>query len=90
VLYFFLLAGFGAVRLADRICPDEHGETRTLERSGHNRVSELKRRGIFYFFRSNPLKSPDSTKGIQGNASFFPWIHLDLLARKSPSGCIRG
>jgi hypothetical protein len=32
---------------------------------------------IFIWIRCNPLKSPDSTKGIQGNASFFPWFYLD-------------
>jgi hypothetical protein len=45
---------------------------------------------FFICFSRNPLKSPDSTKGIQGNASFFPWIHLDFLAQNSPAGCIRG
>jgi hypothetical protein len=35
---------------------------------------------FFIWIRCNPLKSPDSTKGIQGNASFFAWISLDLLA----------
>jgi hypothetical protein len=35
---------------------------------------------IFIWIRRNPLKSPVSTKGIQGNASDFPWIYLDLLA----------
>jgi hypothetical protein len=25
------------------------------------------------------LKRPDSTKEIQGNASYFPWIYLDFL-----------
>jgi hypothetical protein len=35
---------------------------------------------IFIWIRRNPLKRPESTKGIQGNASFFPWIYLLLLA----------
>jgi hypothetical protein len=26
------------------------------------------------------LKRPESAKGIQGNASFFAWIYLVLLA----------
>jgi hypothetical protein len=34
---------------------------------------------FFIWIRCNPLKSPDSTKGIQGNASFFAWISLDFL-----------
>ena len=42
--------------------------------------------GFFYFFRCNPLKSPDSAKGIQGNASDFPWIYLDFLAANSRFG----
>jgi hypothetical protein len=32
---------------------------------------------FFIWIRCNPLKSPDSTKGIQGNTSFFPWFYLD-------------
>ena len=32
---------------------------------------------FFIFFRCNPLKSPDSAKGIQGNARIFPWFSLD-------------
>jgi hypothetical protein len=35
---------------------------------------------FFIWIRRNPLKSPDSTKGIQGNPSFFAWISLDSLA----------
>jgi hypothetical protein len=35
---------------------------------------------FFIWIRCNPLKSPNSAKGIQGNASFFPWFYLDLLA----------
>jgi hypothetical protein len=35
---------------------------------------------FFIWIRRNPLKSPDSAKGIQGNASLFPWIPLDFLA----------
>jgi hypothetical protein len=34
---------------------------------------------FFIFFRCNPLKSPDSAKGIQGNASYFAWFYLDLF-----------
>jgi hypothetical protein len=32
---------------------------------------------FFIWIRRNPLKSPDSAKGIQGNASTFPWFTLD-------------
>jgi hypothetical protein len=28
---------------------------------------------FFIWIRRNPLKSPESAKGIQGNPSFFPW-----------------
>lgn len=38
-----------------------------------------RRRIFFIWIRGNPLKSPDSTKEIQGNPSYFPWIYLDLL-----------
>jgi hypothetical protein len=34
-------------------------------------------RDFFIWIRRNPLKSPDSAKGIQGNASYFPWFSLD-------------
>ena len=47
-------------------------------------------RRFFYFFRSNPLISLESKKGIQGNASFFPFFSLHFLARDSPAGCISG
>jgi hypothetical protein len=34
---------------------------------------------FFIWIRRNPLKSPDSTKGIQGNPSLFAWFYLVLL-----------
>jgi hypothetical protein len=34
---------------------------------------------FFIFFGGNPLKSPESAKGIQGNARRFPWTYLDFL-----------
>jgi hypothetical protein len=37
------------------------------------------KREIFVWIRRNPLKSPDSTKGIQGNPSLFPWFYLGFL-----------
>jgi hypothetical protein len=40
---------------------------------------------FFIWIRSNPLKSPESAKEIQGNASFFAcliWICLDLFGRQ--------
>jgi hypothetical protein len=38
------------------------------------------RKDFFIWIRRNPLKSPDSAKGIQGNPSFFAWIYLVFLA----------
>jgi hypothetical protein len=39
-----------------------------------------RQKDFFIWILCNPLKRLDSAKGIQGNASFFPWISLDLLA----------
>jgi hypothetical protein len=39
---------------------------------------------FFIWIRCNPLKSRDSTKEIQGNASLFAWFSLDFLASDSP------
>jgi hypothetical protein len=36
-------------------------------------------KNFFIWIRCNPLKSPESAKEIQGNASFFAWFYLDLL-----------
>jgi hypothetical protein len=33
---------------------------------------------FFIWIRSNPLKSPDSAKGIRGNPSDFIWISFGL------------
>jgi hypothetical protein len=38
------------------------------------------REDFFIWIRRNPLKRPNSAKGIQGNASFFAWFYLVLLA----------
>jgi hypothetical protein len=34
---------------------------------------------FFVWIRRNPLKRPDSAKGIQEIQSLFPWISLDLF-----------
>jgi hypothetical protein len=34
---------------------------------------------IFIWIHCNPLKSPESAKGIQGNPSLFAWFYLFLL-----------
>src|ERR1700757_1521527 len=47
--------------------------------SERNLQRELSERQSFLFFARNPLKSPDSAKGIQRNPSFFPWFYLDSL-----------
>jgi hypothetical protein len=91
VLHLLLLTGFDAVGLVDWIGPDEHGETEGACRGPHTTQEGSRSGGEFFdFFRCNPLKSPDSTKGIQGNASFFPWFSLDFLARSLPASCIQG
>jgi hypothetical protein len=41
---------------------------------------ESGREDFFIWIRYNPLKRPNSAKGIQGNPSLFPWFYLDLLA----------
>jgi hypothetical protein len=43
---------------------------------------------FFIFLSRNALKSPISAKGMQGNASDFTWIYLDLFARGSRLSCI--
>jgi hypothetical protein len=56
----------------------------TPERSGaprrHIRRKAQRGKRFFVWIRPNPLKRPDSAKGIQGNPSLFPWISLDLFA----------
>ena len=41
---------------------------------------------FFIWIRRNPLKSPDSAKGIQGNPSDFSLVFLLFLAPNSPLG----
>ncbi len=49
-----------------------------FEPSACNPERELRGgRDFFIWIRCNPLKSPDSAKGIQGNARLFPWFSLD-------------
>jgi hypothetical protein len=54
--------------------------------SPHNPMREFSRSESFYFFLSNPLKRPDSTKEKQGNASLFACFFLDLLGPSSRIG----
>jgi hypothetical protein len=39
---------------------------------------------FFIWILCNPLKSPESAKGMQGNPRTFPFFSLDFLARRSP------
>ena len=52
----------------------ESGSARGPARKGNREGKKF-----FIWIRCNPLKRPDSTKGIQGNASLFPWFYLDFL-----------
>jgi hypothetical protein len=54
--------------------------------SPHNLTLELSERRIFYFFRCNPLKSPDPEKQKKANESIFAFIYFHLLAVNSPAG----
>jgi hypothetical protein len=56
-------------------------------RAASDRLAKEKK--FFIWIRCNPLKSPDSAKGIQGNPSNFIWIYLVLAWRmRSKSGTI--
>jgi hypothetical protein len=61
-----------------------------VSRSACNPARELRQgQDFFIWIRRNPLKSLDSTKGIQGNEAIFlgfPWIHLDFLGGNSRPG----
>jgi hypothetical protein len=50
-------------------------------------MGELRWRLFFYFFRCNPLKTPDSAKQMQANPSYFGFIFLLFLASNSRWGC---
>jgi hypothetical protein len=50
VIYVFLLAGFDAVGLADRICPDEHGETEAAYEVRAQPGTRVGAEGNFLFF----------------------------------------
>jgi hypothetical protein len=70
MLYVFSVAGRIA-RPLRRGWTDEWDGLRRFAKPENGRSK------IFIWIRRNPLKSPDSAKGIQGNASFFPWFYLD-------------
>jgi hypothetical protein len=58
----------------------------------YNFVREPRRgRNFSIWIPRNPLKSPESAKGIQGNPSLFPWFYwfsLVLFGGNSRAGCI--
>jgi hypothetical protein len=78
MLSIFLLAGGPG-------CPVVSGEKR-MDRTATAAFciqpkARVTSRGIFFIWiRRNPLKTPESPKGIQGKARNFPWIYLDSLA----------
>jgi hypothetical protein len=53
----------------------------TLGRAQTARSAQGTKEGkdFFVWIRRNPLKRPDSAKGIQRNPSLFPWISLNFL-----------
>jgi hypothetical protein len=58
-------------------------DTGTLARAQtgqRSRKARKREKDFFVWIRRNPLKRPDSAKGIQGNPSLFPWFSLDLFA----------
>ena len=65
----------------------ENGESCPRDGAPHNLTREFNGLEIFLFgFARKSLKSPNSAKGIQGNASLFAWISLDFLAVNSLVG----
>jgi hypothetical protein len=87
----FVLGYFYRTDLRDWLCRwKEAGTEGPWDGLRTTRQASWSGRRFFYFFRSNPLISLESKKGIQGNASFFPFFSLHFLARDSPAGCISG
>ena len=57
--------------------------------SGAQSGRRVPRAAIFFIWTChNPLRSPNSAKGMQGNQRNFPWFFLHFLARNSPDSCI--
>jgi hypothetical protein len=54
------------------------GNTKEPQFNGGKR-QVAKQKNFFTWILCNPLKRPNSAKGIQGNPSTFIWICLDLL-----------
>jgi hypothetical protein len=47
--------------------------------TAHSAQGTKEGKDFFVWIRRNPLKRPDSAKGIQEIQSLFPWISLDLF-----------
>ena len=66
-------------------CANRHFMLFRMSRGSNPVLPEAQRGGnrqrkkFFIWIRCNPLKSPESAKGIQGNASNFACFYLDLL-----------
>jgi hypothetical protein len=71
MLYFLLTGSKGAGEASER--ENTRGRGRSEAFQGEHEAGK----DFFIWIRRNPLKSPDSAKGIQGNPSFFVWIYLD-------------
>jgi hypothetical protein len=78
MLFIFLLAERAASGAADG--EREWGETATAAFHIQPEARVTPRADFFVWIRRNPLKGPESAKGIQRNARTFPWIYLDFLA----------
>jgi hypothetical protein len=78
MLFFFLLAD----RPGCRVAGGERRMDRACDCGIHiqPKARVTPRADFFIWIRCNPLKSPESAKGIQGNPRTFPWIYLDFLA----------
>jgi hypothetical protein len=77
MIFIFLLAGRPGCRVAGGERSMDNTATAVFQIQPKARVTP--QRDFFIWIRRNSLKSPESAKGIQGNASFFPWIPLVLL-----------
>jgi hypothetical protein len=83
----FSFPGMDAKILVDRNqeCPPSvlatgGQESEPLETFGQQPQTRVAgKKNFFIWIRCNPLKSPDSAKGIQGNPSLFPWFYLVFL-----------
>jgi hypothetical protein len=72
MLFIFLLAARPGCRLA--------GGERRMDKDCDCYKARVTPRGDFFIWiRYNPLKSPESAKGMQGNKRSFPWHFLAFI-----------